>query len=276
MPKALCTNHHHHDENLLKEASHTSNPHNNSNHVLKKLFYVFLLAALIMSVEIAGGIFAGSISILSDAAHMLSDVLGFVISIVSVWISTLPANSQYSFGYHRASVIGALASALLIWGLTGSLMYYSAMRIANIEQVEVEGNIMLCVACFGLICNLCMVKILHGDSDCHSHFHSNCQSHSHNHAHKHHEHNHKSHKSHNNHSKSHKKHTHNHEEEHECLRVEWDEEECAVFNAEIDDIESCYEEKHVLRVIMNLSNALLIVINCLQETECTCKIFISL
>lgn len=239
MPKAHCANHHHQEDNLLKEAPVTTCSDKNSKQVLRKLFYVFLLATLIMSVEITGGILSGSISILSDAAHMLSDVLGFVISMVSVWISTLPADSQYSYGYHRASVIGALASTFVIWGLTGSLMYYSALRIASIEQVEVEGDIMLSVACFGLVCNLLMVKILHGNSD--DHFH--CHSHSHNHDHKHHKHHH-----HKSHSKSHKKHDHDHGEEHECLRQPFDEEGCTDFNSEMNHREAHCEEIHVFRV----------------------------
>jgi zinc transporter 2 len=55
------------------------------------------------------------LAILSDAAHMFSDISGFFISIVSLWLSQKKATSKMSFGYHRAEVIGALGSILLIW-----------------------------------------------------------------------------------------------------------------------------------------------------------------
>src|SRR5690349_16399992 len=75
---------------------------NEKNIVLKKLLKVVTLAGAFMALEVLGGLWADSIAILSDAAHMLSDVLGFVISITSVWVSTFPANSANSFGFHRA------------------------------------------------------------------------------------------------------------------------------------------------------------------------------
>lgn len=65
--------------------------------------------------QVVGGIFAGSLAILSDAAHMFSDFSGFMISIFSIWMGQKPASKLMSFGYHRAEVIGALASIVLIW-----------------------------------------------------------------------------------------------------------------------------------------------------------------
>ena len=152
--------------------------------VLKKLLHVVLLAGIFMILEVIGGVIADSIAILSDAAHMLSDVLGFAISIVSVWISTFPANERNSFGFHRAGVIGALASTVLIWILTGFLVYHAVVRLFNLEEVEINSNVMLLTAIFGLAMNLVMVKVLHGGEHGHSHAgHSHGHSHSHGHKH---------------------------------------------------------------------------------------------
>ena len=52
---------------------------------------------------------------MSDAAHMLSDVSSFLVSIFAAWAATQPAASPYSFGYHRAEILGALLSVLTIW-----------------------------------------------------------------------------------------------------------------------------------------------------------------
>lgn len=103
--------------------------------VLAKLLAASIIALLFLIAEIIGGILASSLAILSDAAHMFSDLTGFFISIFSVWIGTKPASMKLSYGYHRAEVIGALASIVLIWGLTILLLYEATHRIIEKEEV---------------------------------------------------------------------------------------------------------------------------------------------
>lgn len=171
-------------EVLLDEAYNIDPIVHDSRHVMRKLLCVLFLAGLFMAIEIVGGLLANSIAILSDAAHMLSDLLGFVISIISIYISGLPANTKHSFGYHRAGVIGALASIMVIWALTGFLIYFAVRRVINIDEVEVEGPLMFGVACFGLLTNLVMIKVLHGGEG-HGHAHGHGSSHGHDHGHGH-------------------------------------------------------------------------------------------
>jgi divalent metal cation (Fe/Co/Zn/Cd) transporter len=59
---------------------------------------------------------------MSDAAHMLSDVSAFLVSIFAAWAATQPSTAIYSFGYHRAEILGALVSVLIIWLVTGALV----------------------------------------------------------------------------------------------------------------------------------------------------------
>ena len=82
-----------------------------------------------------------------------------------------------SFGYHRAEVIGALASIVLIWGLTILLLYEATERM--IKKILVTNPlIMLITAGFGLICNLVMAKVLHSSPNGeHNHHHHNCHNH---------------------------------------------------------------------------------------------------
>lgn len=182
--------------------------------IIRKLIVVSILALIFMGAEVAGGIIAGSIAIMSDAAHMLSDFLGFMISIVSVYISGFPATKKYSFGYHRAGVIGALTSVIVIWVLSGFLIYYAIQRIIHIDEVEVEGFLLFGVSCFGLVTNFIMIWILHSGEhshggpghDCggHSHKHDEHGDHAHNHDHSHsHDHKHDD-----------KNHNHNHKHDH--------------------------------------------------------------
>ena len=67
--------------------------------------------------EAVGGTISGSLAILCDAAHQLSDVAGFVISFLAIHLTRKPATLKNSYGYHRAEVIGALGSIIIIWGL---------------------------------------------------------------------------------------------------------------------------------------------------------------
>ena len=88
------------------------------DNAIRKLIWVCVICTIFMTIEIIGGYLANSIAIMSDAAHLLSDLLGFLISIISIYISRKVAKNKMSYGYHRAEIIGALVSIVLIWALT--------------------------------------------------------------------------------------------------------------------------------------------------------------
>jgi solute carrier family 30 (zinc transporter), member 2 len=92
-----------------------------------------------------------------------------MISLFAVWLGERPPTSTRTFGYHRAEVIGALASVLLIWLLTGVLVYEAIIRVITPEPVD--GRIMFIVATLGLGVNLGMMKILHSGGGGHGHSH---------------------------------------------------------------------------------------------------------
>ena len=145
------------------------------------------MCILFMTIEFVGGILSHSLAIMTDAAHILSDFCGFMISIISICISFKPANQSMTYGYHRAEIIGALGSVLLIWGLAAWLVTEAVKRILHPEKIN--PLIMLITACIGLIINITMAKVLHGGLDGHSHKHSHGHSHGHFHgSHQHHHH----------------------------------------------------------------------------------------
>lgn len=160
-----------------------------------------------MTAELVGGILAGSLAILSDAAHMLSDFSGFAISMISIIISRNKPTFKLSYGYHRAEVIGALCSILLIWGLTAWLVYEAIQKVIRGDKVD-DPLIMLIVAIIGLICNIVMGHVLHSAGGHHHHHHGHGHGHGHGdghgHDHSHGEHDHK-HDDHKDDKKDHKK-----------------------------------------------------------------------
>jgi zinc transporter 2 len=150
---------------------------------LQKLWVVSAICLVFMIVEVIGGYLANSLAIMSDAAHMFSDLLGFMISIVSIIIAKRSATNKMTYGYHRAEVIGALVSVTLIWGLTIWLISEATQRF--ITPSPVDGKIMLIVAILGLIFNLIMGVVLayEGiDHGMHSHSHGEDGDHGHEHS----------------------------------------------------------------------------------------------
>ena len=113
-----------------------------------------------MTVEIIGGIYSGSLAILTDAAHLMSDVCGFGLSLYSIWISMSKPTQKSSFGYHRSEVLGALGSIFIIWLMVAWLFYEATRRIFFITPEPIDAPIMLSVAFVSLFCNLFSLSIL--------------------------------------------------------------------------------------------------------------------
>ena len=86
----------------------------NGNKAYSKLRVVVIICFFFMIVEIGGGIWSDSLAILTDAAHMLSDVAGFGISMISIKVAQKRPHGTMTFGYQRAEVLGALASVMTI------------------------------------------------------------------------------------------------------------------------------------------------------------------
>ena len=126
---------------------------------LAKLLIAAFLCFTFMCGEIAGGILANSIAILTDAAHLSSDLLGFGFSISAIIIARRPANLRASFGYHRSEVIGAISSLLVLWVLTAWLVIEAVHRFLHPQ--EVDGLIMLITSSAGLIINIIIGSVLY-------------------------------------------------------------------------------------------------------------------
>lgn len=171
---------------------------------MRKLCIAVVLCIIFMAVEVVGGIKANSLAILTDAAHLLSDVAAFAISLFSLWASGWEANPRQSYGFFRIEILGALVSIQMIWLLAGILVYEAIARLIN-DTGEVKGFLMFVVSAFGLGVNLIMALLL-GHDHGHGHGHSHGHDHGHEHSHSHEEHAH----SHGDHEHGHGEHTHIH------------------------------------------------------------------
>ena len=123
-----------------------------------KLKIISLVCFTFMTIEFIFGYIAGSLAIISDATHLLSDLAGFLISLFSLIVALKPADKNFTFGYHRFEVLGALASILIIWALTVWLLLEAVYRIKHPNPIV--GLIMVCIAAGSLVFNIIMNRIL--------------------------------------------------------------------------------------------------------------------
>lgn len=119
----------------------------------RKLVVASAVCVLFMVIEIIGGLLANSLAIVSDAAHLLTDFASFMISLLSIWYASRPATKQMSFGYYRAEVLGAFISVILIYVVTGNLLYFAIQRLVE-KNYEIKADFMLITSIFGLVVNI--------------------------------------------------------------------------------------------------------------------------
>ncbi|XP_049803203.1 zinc transporter 2 isoform X2 [Schistocerca nitens] len=136
----------------------------------RKLIVASVLCVIFMVGETVGGYLSSSLAIATDAAHLLTDFASFMISLFSLWVASRPPTRKMSFGWYRAEVIGALTSVLMIWIITGVLVYMAIERIVT-KDFEIDATIMLITSAIGVGVNLIMGFTLHQHG--HSHASSN-------------------------------------------------------------------------------------------------------
>lgn len=129
---------------------------------LSRLRWAIGITGIVMAIEIAGGIYANSLALLSDAGHMFTHILALGISYFAVAISERPADTEKTFGYFRAEVLAAFLNGLFLLAVTGLIFYESGLRL--IWPEEVKGIEMLAVAIAGLVANVASILLLAGIS----------------------------------------------------------------------------------------------------------------
>ena len=140
----------------------------------RKLIVASVLCLLFMTAEIVGGILSNSLAIATDAAHLLTDFASFMISLFAIWMAGKPRSDRMSFGWHRAEVVGAIASVLMIWVVTGILFYMAVLRVIK-QDFEIDSKVMLITSGLGVLVNIIMGASLHQ----HGHSHGGGAGHSH-------------------------------------------------------------------------------------------------
>ena len=128
----------------------------------KPLWWAFGLTATFLVVEIIGGLITNSLALLSDAAHMMTDVLALAISLVAVRLSRRPPDAKRTYGYARMEAVGALINGGLLFVVAGYIFWEAIGRFRQPPEVSYGG--MLLVATLGLVVNLISMRLLKAGS----------------------------------------------------------------------------------------------------------------
>lgn len=119
-----------------------------------------LLTGGFMAVEAAGGVLAGSLALLADAGHMLTDAAALCFAWIAFRLARRPADARRSYGYHRFQILAAFVNGVVLMAIVAWIAIEALQRLR--QPVEVLGGLMLAVAVVGLAVNLISFAILHG------------------------------------------------------------------------------------------------------------------
>ena len=129
----------------------------------RRLLFAIGFCSLLFALELAGGYFSGSLALLSDAFHMLSDVLGYALSYTALCVATRSRSDRFSYGYKRIEVLGALASIMLVWVLTIGLVVEAYGRINSPKEIKALPMLYMSIA--GVVVNGILIFVFGHEQD---------------------------------------------------------------------------------------------------------------
>lgn len=155
----MSAHNHNHPHGLAHGQGHGhSHAHGSTNE--RRVLFAMWLTGSFMVLEAAGGIISGSLALLADAGHMLTDTGALFLALIATRLARRPADGARSYGYARAEILAAFANGLLMIGVVAWIAAEAVSRITSPSPVM--GGTMLAVAVAGLLINIVAFKLLHG------------------------------------------------------------------------------------------------------------------
>lgn len=130
---------------------------------LPRLWAVLGLTGAFMVLEVIGGWLSGSLALLADAGHMLTDVGALGLSLATAWIAQRPADEIKTYGYRRWEILAALVNGAALFGIAAWVVVEAVQRLQHPEPIR--PGLFLVVAAAGLVVNLVGMALLHGSRD---------------------------------------------------------------------------------------------------------------
>src|SRR5271154_6573371 len=130
--------------------NHDHEPHGAADSDQRRLLIVLGVTSAYLLTELVGGYLTGSLALLSDAVHMLTDIAALCLSMLTLWISTRPASSAKTYGYLRAEILGALLNGLFLWVLVVFIWIEAFERLRNPHPVSGLGVMVVAIVGIGV------------------------------------------------------------------------------------------------------------------------------
>jgi len=129
----------------------------------RPLWIALLLTTAFLVAELIGGILTNSLALISDAAHMFTDSAALAVSLAAIQIGKKAADRQRTFGYFRFEILAAAFNAILLFLVAMYILFEAYQRLKNPPQIQ--SNVMLLIACLGLVINLISMRLLSAGKD---------------------------------------------------------------------------------------------------------------
>ena len=163
--------HDHHDHSGHDHHDHSGHDHGHHGHdhshdlrgaSKRSLTIALVLISGFMLAEVVGGVLSGSLALLSDAGHMVTDAMSIALALFAMKVAERPPSAERTFGYRRAEVLAAMLNALSLWVIAAWVLFEAYHRIQDVP--EIEGGLMLVVGVLGLLVNVAAAWVLHRSS----------------------------------------------------------------------------------------------------------------
>jgi len=131
---------------------------------MTRVMIALVVTGVFMVVEVIGGILSGSLALLADAGHMLTDTMALALAAMAFRVSRRPADGRLTYGYQRFQILAAFVNGLSLLVIVGWILFEAVERFFNPRDILAET--MLLVASAGLIVNVISFAVLHtGDQE---------------------------------------------------------------------------------------------------------------
>ncbi len=159
-----CHHDHGHDHSGVtgerRSHSHGHGVHSNADG--RSLLLALAVISVFMVVEFVGGVLSGSLALIADASHMMTDAVALALAASAQWLSMRPADGRLHFGYRRFQVLAAFVNGIALVLLMLWILAEAVRRF--LKPVEIVWEPMLVIAVLGLLANVAAFKLLHGSA----------------------------------------------------------------------------------------------------------------
>lgn len=162
--------HEHHAHDHSADDHHDHHGHDDHDHShdytdvnRRSLVIALTLIGGFMIAEVIGGIMSGSLALLSDAGHMITDAAAIALALIAQRMAQRDASAERTFGYRRAEVLAAMLNALSLWLIAAWVFFEAYHRIRDVP--DVEGGLLLVVGVLGLLVNIAAAWVLHRSAE---------------------------------------------------------------------------------------------------------------